>query len=154
MENADAVGAKKGALLVQLPPKLTDTYSDHLEKVLETIEELDPESTWPKAVEFRNLAWYTDSVYDLLDAHKASVVLHDMPTGTTELNEGAPFVYIRFHGPGGDYKGSYEDDFLSDYAEIIREYLADGKDVYAYFNNTMGTAPRDAIRLKSLMRNK
>lgn len=153
MEIAGAVGAKKGALLIQLPPKLTDAYSDHLEKILETVEELDPESTWPKAVEFRNLAWYTDSVYDLLDAHNASIVLHDMPTGTMELNEGAPFVYIRYHGPGGDYRGSYEEDFLSDHAEIIREYLAGGKDVYAYFNNTMGTAPRDALRLRGLITN-
>ncbi len=143
---------KKGALLIQLPPKLTDDYVDHLEKLLDTISDLDPDRAWPLAVEFRNLSWYQDHVYSLLDAHRGSVVLHDMATGTVDVNEEAPFIYMRYHGPnGGDYRGSYEPDFLEEQSHAIRGWLAQGKDVYVYFNNTMGTASQDALTLKSLV---
>ncbi|MNI88001.1 hypothetical protein D3C73_1452560 [compost metagenome] len=47
---------------------------------------------------------------------------------------------MRFHGPEGDYKGSYEDAVLHEYSGYIKEWLAEEKEVYVYFNNTIGSA--------------
>ncbi|MNU04703.1 hypothetical protein D3C72_2492280 [compost metagenome] len=47
---------------------------------------------------------------------------------------------MRFHGPEGNYKGSYEDSFLQEYSFYIKDWLDEGKEVYVYFNNTVGAA--------------
>jgi uncharacterized protein YecE (DUF72 family) len=60
-------------------------------------------------------------------------------------------VYVRFHGPNGGYRGSYTDDFLYEYAQYIKEWMAEGKDIYAYFNNTMGDAINNLVTLKSFL---
>jgi uncharacterized protein YecE (DUF72 family) len=63
----------------------------------------------------------------------------------------AGFVYLRFHGPKGDYRESYSDQFLKSKAEEIRGWLSEGKDVYTYFNNTIGSAFDNAVTLKLLL---
>ena len=59
-------------------------------------------------------------------------------------------VSIQFHGPG-NYRGSYPEDFLSEYAEFIKELLYKGKTVYVYFNNTMGEAFNNLVTLNKLI---
>jgi len=50
------------------------------------------------------------------------MVIHDMPASATPLSESkSEFMYIRFHGPGGRYRGSYSDDFLFQYADYIKK---------------------------------
>ncbi|RYZ26682.1 MAG: DUF72 domain-containing protein, partial [Sphingobacteriales bacterium] len=39
-----------------------------------------------------------------------------------------------------NYRESYDDAFLMEYSYYIREWIAAGKTVYTYFNNTMGDA--------------
>jgi uncharacterized protein YecE (DUF72 family) len=63
----------------------------------------------------------------------------------------ANFVYIRFHGPKGDYRDSYTGNFLNGMATEIRKWTMEGKDVYAYFNNTIGSAFDNAMILKSML---
>jgi uncharacterized protein YecE (DUF72 family) len=61
-------------------------------------------------------------------------------------------IFKRYHGPKGDYKGSYPASFLEDEAIEIKEWLDQGKDVYAYFNNTAeGDAPKDVMTLNKLI---
>jgi len=149
----DAAGTKKGCLLIQLPPGSGEKDTPQLERLLEEIAAADPGRNWKIAVEFRHRSWYTEQVYSLLDDHHASLVLHDMPvSGTHRLNEKAPFVYLRFHGPKGDYKGSYSEPFLYDHAQQIRQWLSEEKEVYAYFNNTAeGDAPKDLMILNKFV---
>ncbi|MEJ7589534.1 MAG: DUF72 domain-containing protein, partial [Ferruginibacter sp.] len=64
----------------------------------------------------------------------------------------ARFIYLRFHGPAGDYRGSYDTDFLRDQYERIMDWQANGKDVYAYFNNTIGSAFENAMSLQAIAR--
>ena len=53
------------------------------------------------------------------------------------------WVYLRFHG--NRYGGSYSTQHLTARAKEIQAYLADGLDVYAYFNNDAdGYASHDA----------
>jgi uncharacterized protein YecE (DUF72 family) len=67
-------------------------------------------------------------------------------------NPGAPFIYIRYHGPRGDYGGTNSPQRLTAAAARIRDWLADGRDVYAFFNNDRdGCAPLDAQKLQKYL---
>jgi uncharacterized protein YecE (DUF72 family) len=158
---ADHLGSKKGCLLIQLPPGLKADRIDQLDRLLERICLADgghaagPQRTWKLAVEFRNRGWYTTAVETVLERYRAAKVLQDMPaSGIAELsgnqNSGdQQFVYLRFHGPNGDYKGGYSDLVLHDWAQKIRAWLQAGMEVYAYFNNTIGDALKDLNTLIS-----
>ena len=50
------------------------------------------------------------------------------------------FTYLRFHGPDGGYRGSYDETILAGYAARIVDGIKNGRDMYVYFNNTMGDA--------------
>jgi len=148
METVGEVGDKKGCLLVQFPPSLTVQYLSQVNKLLERIASTDRQQEWNVALEFRNSSWYTDQTIQLLDDYNAGIVLHDkLSAANTLTHSNAGFVYLRFHGYNGDYKGSYEDDFLSEYAHYIREWMTEGQDVYVYFNNTRGDAVNNLISL-------
>ncbi|MBS7563601.1 DUF72 domain-containing protein [Mucilaginibacter sp. Bleaf8] len=144
-------GDKKGCLLIQFPPS-TNINLPQLQYLLSEIKHADVSANWPLAVEFRHRSWYNDDVYDLLDEHGVGMVLHDLPASAAPLRIGeADFVYLRFHGPNGGYRGSYADEFLYEYAQYIQEWMQDGKTVYAYFNNTMGEAVKNLQTLNNYM---
>ena len=66
----------------------------------------------------------------------------------------AGFVYVRLHGPDYHhlYGGSYSDQDLSWWADRMREWQYQGKEVFAYFNNDGGgNAVRNAGKLKELV---
>lgn len=152
METISHVGSKKGCVLVQFPPSLDAAYLHQLERILVEIRACDPDGAWKVAVEFRNKGWYNDDVRDLLQTHDASVVIHDIRASATPLFGGdADFVYVRFHGPTGNYRGSYTDSFLQEYATYINEWITEGKTVYVYFNNTAGDAFNNAQLFKSFV---
>jgi uncharacterized protein YecE (DUF72 family) len=68
-----------------------------------------------------------------------------MPASKNDIvRTNADFVIIRYHGAKGDYRGSYSKAFLKKEAGKIKQWLAMGKDVYAYFNNTLGEAFENA----------
>ncbi len=151
MHAADQVGTKKGCLLIQLPPALKAGRIGQLERLLERVAQADPEHSWKAAVEFRNRTWYRPEVDDLLLRFQAARVLHDMPASKNMETAGnTSFVYLRFHGPAGDYKGGYGEAKLEDYAEKVKAWLAAGKDVYVYFNNTIGDAVADVTILRRM----
>ncbi|MCF2487660.1 DUF72 domain-containing protein [Dyadobacter sp. CY347] len=137
----DHIGDKKGALLVQFPPSLKAMMLPQLENLLATIADADPERLWHVALEFRHDSWYHDEIFELMEHFGCEIVIHDKPGLSPGLPESdAAFKYLRFHGPEGNYRGTYEDDFLYDSGEQIQDWIAEGKTVYAYFNNTMGEA--------------
>ncbi|QRQ99856.1 DUF72 domain-containing protein [Dyadobacter sandarakinus] len=144
MDVINQIGPKKGCLLVQFPPSLKAIMQPRLEVLLQTLAEGDPRKEWNMALEFRHDSWYTDATYELLDHFGAGIVLHDKPGSAPEMpDEWTRFRYLRFHGPKGDYRGQYEDDFLYEFAERIREWTQEDLTVYAYFNNTMGEAMKN-----------
>lgn len=126
---------KRGCLLIQLPPKFGPVLLQ-LELLLHELSLYD----WSAAIEFRHPGWYNDAVLERLSAANVAMALHDLKASATPLISTATIVYIRFHGPQGGYRGSYDDDFLYEYAGYIREWISEGKTVYAYFNNTLGAA--------------
>jgi len=148
----DAAGSRKGCLLVQFPPGFTAAGSGKLKNLLDVLRQNTADPQWKIAVEFRNRSWYDEKTYDLLNRYGASLVLHDKPLSafTSPVTE-ADFIYLRFHGPSGDYRGSYADAFLYEYAQYVREWEEEGKSVYVYFNNTMGDAVKNLATMNSYL---
>jgi uncharacterized protein YecE (DUF72 family) len=63
-----------------------------------------------------------------------------------------PIVYVRLHGDTELYASGYTDRALEEWAGKLREWTADGREAYVYFDNDMkGYAPHDARRLIALL---
>lgn len=145
-------GDKKGSLLIQFPASIKTGSFAQMASLLDAVRQADTGKEWDIAIEFRDRLWYTDKTYRLLDDLQMGLVLHDMPASATPLTEtGASFIYLRFHGPTGDYRGNYTDDMLKEYAGYIHQWLTDGKKVYAYFNNTIGAAVHNLATLNTFV---
>jgi uncharacterized protein YecE (DUF72 family) len=151
MKVSQGMGEKKGCLLIQFPASITADYQDHVEKMLDEIIDCDDYPMWRLCVEFRHSSWYNDAVYEILHRRNASLVIHDIHASRTPLAVASQWqtIYLRFHGPDGNYRGSYSTETLDQYAKVITDWLAEGKDVYAYFNNTMGNAFQNAQYLRA-----
>jgi uncharacterized protein YecE (DUF72 family) len=145
-------GSKKGCLLVQFPPSLKNHHIHQLDALLNDIKIADPAEEWNVAVEFRDQGWYNEDVFAMLESYNIALVIHDIPKSAAPLRlTSSDFIYVRFHGPTGNYSGSYGNAFLQEYAAYIREWLDDGKKVYVYFNNTKGDAYNNLRTLNSFV---
>lgn len=152
MEVIDRAGDKKGCLLVQFPASVRMAQFRQLALLVNTLRESDPEKHWDTAIEFRHVSLYNDEVYRLLEEQGMGMVFHDKaPASTPMLDTDLDFIYLRFHGPDGNYGGSYEDDFLYEYAGYIRDWLMERKTVYSYFNNTIGSALANLFTLRDMV---
>ena len=150
VETVSGVGHKKGCLLVQLPPKISREKEEELAGVLECLKE--NAEGWKIAVEFRHNSWYNSEVYRMLQHYGAGMVEQDMPkSATPQIEVSESFVYLRFHGPEDRYRGSYKNAILEGYAKRIDKWVKEGKEVYAYFNNTMGDAYENLKTLNRLV---
>jgi uncharacterized protein YecE (DUF72 family) len=160
MQIADHIGERKGGLLVQLPAGTRIGSSgnillDRLDDLLARVQARNEGGGWQVAVEFRHPGWYIGPVYSMLAARHATLVWHDRPPRDDEGRQWhGSFIYLRFHGPGGgEYTGSYPDEFLSQQASRIRSFLDEGRNVYAYFNNTIaGDAPHNLRTLNKMVK--
>lgn len=140
------LGEKLGPALVQLPPQLRRN-----DERLESFFAWLPKG-WRVAFEFRHDSWYDEAVYEILRRHNAAFVISDHHSAPAPSVVTADWVYWRGHGPGGRYFGRYPDEDLRKVAAETGMWLADGLDVYAYFDNDIkAAAPFDALRLKELV---
>lgn len=144
----DLLGDRAGLLLIQLPPDL-ERDDAHLDQFLTRLPD-----RIPTAVEFRHPSWTTDAVFTLLERHGAAYTVMSGAGLPCVLRATAPTVYVRLHGPDDQtlYAGSYSDRDLHWWADRIREWQAQGRDVWAYFNNDgHGHAVRNARSLRALL---
>lgn len=149
------VNEKKGCLLIQFPPSLSRIYTAQLDKLLSIIDEENAAFHWHIAVEFRNTSWYHEDVYEILSSYKVAIVIHDIPKSSTpHLDHTSDFIYLRFHGPTGNYRDSYSEEFLHEYSAYVNDWIEEGKSVYVYFNNTMGDAFNNLKTLNDLLHHK
>ncbi|PWU02093.1 MAG: DUF72 domain-containing protein [Bacteroidetes bacterium] len=151
MQAAAGIGVKKGCLLIQFPGKINIEHFVQVQHLLEQVQMSDPLGEWRLAVEFRHESWYIRETEELLDEFNATLVIHDFSKAKLkEKMSNSNFVYLRFHGPAGNYRGSYAEKFLEEKSKQIRSFSESGLDVYAYFNNTAGNAFENA-KFLSLM---
>lgn len=148
--SASGLGIKKGCLLVQFPGKINLEYFNQVERILSELGAHDPLGEWRVAIEFRNKSWYTGETTELLNHYNAAMVLHDHAKAKVfDFTGTSNFIYLRFHGPRGNYRESYSEQVLDGKAEQVKEFQSRGKDVYIYFNNTAGNAFENARYLQS-----
>jgi uncharacterized protein YecE (DUF72 family) len=142
----DVLGPKLGCILFQLPPNW-EINLDRLAAFLELLPR------YRRCVfEFRNPTWNTIQTYDLLAKHNAGYCIFDLNGCLSPIQVTADFAYIRLHGPGGKYQGSYSDTALRGWVKKIDTWRKKLSVVYVYFDNDdSGYAPRNALRLKSLL---
>ncbi|MBV9850579.1 MAG: DUF72 domain-containing protein [Armatimonadetes bacterium] len=143
-----ALGDRRGILLVQVPPQM-EYDLPRLSYFLGQVP------GWLRtAVELRHPSWQREETFRLLERHGTAYCVMSGAGLPCVLRATAPFVYVRLHGPDRNflYAGSYPDDDLQWWAERIREWAAQGREVFAYFNNDgEGNAVRNADTLRRLL---
>lgn len=140
------LGDAYGPALIQLPPGL---HRD--DERLASFLKLLPRGR-RHTVEFRHPSWYAPQVLQILADHNAALTISDHHHASAPWEVTADFAYLRGHGPGGRYHGSYPDAALANWARCIEAWRAKGLDVYAYFDNDIKcAAPADALKLKAML---
>ena len=139
------LGMRLGPVLYQLPPRWKPDP-----ELLGTFLAALPEG--PQAIEFRDRRWYGEATLRALDSARVALCLHDMTGSSTPPTPIGPLAYVRFHGSGVRYGGSYSSQRLTAWADRIAGWAADDLPVWVYFNNdAAGHAVRDADRLRALV---
>lgn len=137
------LGDRTGPILYQLPPRWRPN-PERLERFLGAIAgERD------QVIEFRDARWYQPPILAMIERAGASLCLHDMAGSATAPNPVGPLVYLRFHGAGERYGGSYSPQRLAAWADRMAGWVGEGRSVWAYFNNDLGGhAVTNAARLR------
>lgn len=141
---ASRLANRLGPTLYQLPPRWRPN-PERLERFLEAIG-----GEQGHVIEFRDARWYRPAIIAMLERSGASLCLHDMQGSASPIHPVGPLVYLRFHGAGERYGGSYSPQRLSAWADRIAGWAGEGRPVWAFFNNDIGGhAVTDAARLRS-----
>ncbi|MBS2027196.1 MAG: DUF72 domain-containing protein [Deltaproteobacteria bacterium] len=134
----DHLGHKLAVVLWQLPPQMAHPDPERLDHFLSRT----PEDV-RHAFDFRHPAWYTPEICDVLDAHGAAFVEHDLVDRAPPRPTGG-FRYLRFHGATARHLGRYGGRRLAHTAHALAAWTAHG-DAFVFFNNDrLGHAVRDA----------
>jgi uncharacterized protein YecE (DUF72 family) len=135
------LGRRRGPVLWQLPARMKRDAA-RLDGFLSAM----PRGKY--AVEFRDMDWLHESVLDVLDRHGAALVMHDLLETKWPADPPGRFVYRRFHGATGAYRGCYSNAQLRVAARWIEQQT---REAWVFFNNDEGGhAFRNALALKSL----
>ena len=154
LTHARPLGPSLGPVLYQLPPRWFPD-ADRLETFLASLPERRSPGSRVRlhhVIEMRDPRGYEPWVIDLLHQYGVTLCVHDMPGSESPLLMIGPIVYVRLHGYGAKYGGSYPHALLEEWATWLRGAMATGLDAYVYFNNDMnGYAVSDAERLRILV---
>lgn len=135
-----------GPILWQLPPRW-HANPERLEDFVGFLPE-DLESVF----EFRDPDWFQEEIREILERHEMIFCIHDKKDVGCPQWVTTDAVYLRFHGSEGDYGGEYGKERLRSWVGHIKDWLAEERTVYAYFNNDVsGYALKDAERLRELL---
>lgn len=144
VERAQRLGRALGPTLVQLPPR----WRRDVARLDEFLSVAPRSMRW--AVELREPTWLHDDVFDVLRRHGAALCVHDMLPCHPWIRT-TNWSYVRYHGPDAPrvkYRGRYGPARLERDAAVMSDWLDDGDDLYAYFNNDYGgEAVHDALWL-------
>lgn len=165
-----ALGEKLGPVLWQLPPQLpfdagrVERFLDQLPTTTAAASALarghdarvkDPLTQAPAdrplrhAMEVRHESYRDPDFTRLLRERGVALVVADTAGRWPLLEEvTADLVYVRLHGDEELYVSGYDDAALDRWADRVRRWHADGRDVVVYFDNDVKVrAPFDAMAL-------
>jgi uncharacterized protein YecE (DUF72 family) len=137
---------KAGPVLFQLPARFK---ADR--KRLASFLKMLPKR-YKYAFEFRDASWYEDNIFDVLRDRNVALCLSDHVDAPAPWEVTATHVYIRGHGPTGQYKDQYPAKKLREWAATIAKWKRRRLEVYRNFDNDQkSAAPKDARRLIELV---
>jgi len=157
LERVRPLGARLGALLVQLAPDF-DASRGHRHRLAKFLERLPHDLRW--AVEFRDARWLDEATHDLLTEHGIGLALADGRWVKRDLvlalmeRPTADFVYLRWMGPNRritDYSRIQVDreEEIDLWAIGMAALAPRVKTIYGYFNNHFqGHSPQSARELQ------
>lgn len=168
-----ALGSKLGPFVWQLPPNLsfdrdvfarflrllphsTDDYLTLAAKADERLKSapfLDSTGVGAirHAVEMRHPSFDAADADDLLAEHNVARVISDTAESPSRRLT-ADFAYCRLQGPARGDGGGYQPADIEDWAQTIRAWADDRKDVFAYFvHEDKLHAPANAIALRQAL---
>ena len=145
-ERVNHLGKKLGPIVFQLPP-FWQVNPERLDAFL---------SALPRrrryAFELRNPTWHNDEIYGILRRHNAAFCIFEIAGFRSGFEITADFTYVRLHGPGAAYQGTYSPAALHDWARRIRDWQKTLRAIYVYFDNDQAAyAVHDALALKRLL---
>jgi uncharacterized protein YecE (DUF72 family) len=143
---ADVLREKLGPILFQLPPN----FAVNAERLDAFIDALPEEHRY--AFEFRDESWNSQEILQLLRRRNAAWCSFHLEGYQSPIEVTADFAYVRLHGPAARYEGSYSDYALAEWAQRIRDWRANLRAIYVYFDNDdSGYAAHNALRLRELI---
>jgi uncharacterized protein YecE (DUF72 family) len=146
LERARRLGDKLGPILWQLPPR----WHPDLERLEQFASRLP--SDLIHVFEFRDPHWFIPPVGKILEQHKLTFCIFDMPGITCPHWITSRTIYLRFHGSTVVYGGLYGKEGLLPWRDRIHQWMEDGCSIYIYFNNdAFGFAIQDAKMLIDLV---
>jgi uncharacterized protein YecE (DUF72 family) len=155
LARASELGSTLGPILYQLPPRWVpddDRLRAFVDALPREVQAGRTRISLRHVLEFRDARGYLEPVVGLLRAGDVTLCVHDMNGSQSPRTVTNNLTYVRFHGYGAKYGGSYPTSTLKSWASWMDALLQQGVDVFAYFNNDIeGHAVRDARRLKSLL---
>lgn len=141
LDRARHLGAKLGAVLLQLPPTLRADV-DALAAALDAFP-----AHVRVAVEPRHPSWFSDETRALLERMGAALCLTDVDGKGPPHWRTADWGYVRFHHGRASPPSCYGRTALRSWAEELARLWPPSADIYVYFNNDQnGCAPNDARR--------
>ena len=142
---AAAFGSKAGPVLFQLPPQ----FKKNRERLAGFLKLLNPKRCY--AFEFRHPSWYEDDILGLSRDANIALCISDHRDAPSPWIVTASHVYIRRHGPTGDYRDHYSQQKLAEWSLRIEAWRKQKRPVYVYFDNDQkSAAPADALKLTGL----
>ena len=150
LAEAEHLGDRLGALLLQLPPALA--FDARVAATFFAM--LRRRTPTPVACEPRHASWFTPAATDLLQRHAVSRVAADPPRHPAAAVPAADprCAYWRWHGSPRTYYSDYDEQALHRLAAEVRAASTEGHPCWVIFDNTAhGFATANALRLLALL---
>ncbi|ADG11372.1 DUF72 domain-containing protein [Caulobacter segnis] len=148
LEETDGLGAKRGPLLIQLPPSL----AFEAERVGAFLASWRDRTDAPTVLEPRHASWFEDQADDLLAAHHVARVAADPAVVPSAAEPGGwrKLIYHRLHGSPVMYASAYESEALDALTARLSDE-AKSVETWCVFDNTrFGAATWNALALREI----
>jgi uncharacterized protein YecE (DUF72 family) len=149
MDRVSILREKLGPILFQLPPR----WKCNEDRLANFIQLLPKDLRY--TFEFRDQSWWNTEIYNILNEYNIAFCIYELAGTLAPKQVTADFVYIRLHGPGDKYQGSYDQDILAGWMGAFSSWVKQGKEIFCYFDNDEnGYAAQNAQSLQSMINGK
>lgn len=149
LQRISILGDKLGPILFQLPPR----WRFNPQRLAAMLQALSTEFRY--VFEFRDPSWINEETCSLLSRHDAAFCIYDLGGYLSPQHITTDFAYVRLHGPGAPYQGSYNKPTLSAWTDTFATWVTQGHGIYCYFDNDQaGYAVQNAGRLQAMVQDR